>query len=148
MKEASPQMPAKVTTVRLEPALSERLRAVSYYQRIKKQPLIRSAVEEFLSAWESGAPARREKISRSLRAPAELAGAKPESVRLDYETHERLRRFQYDADVPRQTALRASLIQYLDRYDAKVGDVIIEAKFGKTRPRLLNRKPRKKSEIR
>jgi hypothetical protein len=100
-------------TVRLEPALSERLRVACFRHRLKKQPIFREALTRFFRSFEEAGPRKQQQILERLRAPAEEAASVPEKLLLDPALHEQLRRFVFDHSTYKQHVVRVALLDYL-----------------------------------
>jgi predicted transcriptional regulator len=117
-KDSPTEKWSPIFTVRLEPELSERLRAACYNHRLKKQPLMRDAVERLLDRENARAEAAiRKRWSAIAASQPEHALAMKEALRLSPIQDEALRLFAFQFRLHKQAIVRQSLIEFLDHLD-------------------------------
>lgn len=105
---------APAITVRLEPELAERLREFCYRRRLKKQPVMRLAVQRFIKLVNGETKSKRAAMLERLRiAPLVPLEAKEKLV-LERDEFEALRRFVFEHATYKQHVVRIALIDYLD----------------------------------
>lgn len=110
---------APAMTVRLEAELAERLREFCFRRRLKKQPVLRLAVQRYLKLVSGETKQKRAATLERLRiAPAVPLEAKEKLV-LDRDEFESLRRFVFEHNTYKQHVVRIALIDYLDEEQRK-----------------------------
>lgn len=106
-------------TLRLETELAERLREFCFRRRLKKQPVLRLAVQQFIKVVAGETKQKRAATLERLRlVPAVPLEAK-EKLILEHEEFESLRRFVFEHNTYKQHVVRIALIDYLDEEQRK-----------------------------
>jgi predicted transcriptional regulator len=113
MKKRPETVPAM--TVRLEAELAERLREFCFRHRLKKQPVLRMAVQRFINLVNSEMKLKRSSaaLDKLRLVPAVPLEAK-EKLILEHNEFESLRRFVFDHNTYKQHVVRIALIEYLN----------------------------------
>jgi hypothetical protein len=101
---------APALTLRLEPELADRLRDFCYQRRLKKQPVLRLALQRFLKATGKKRAAMLERLRIMPIVPLEAK----EKLVLERDEFQALRRFVFDHNTYKQHVVRVALIDYLD----------------------------------
>jgi predicted transcriptional regulator len=118
-KDSPTEKWSPIFTVRLEPELSERLRAACYNHRLKKQPILRDAVAKLLERESTRSEAAiRKRWSAIVASQPEHTLAMKEALRLSPAQDEALRLFAFKFRLHKQAIVRQSLIEFLDHLDA------------------------------
>jgi predicted transcriptional regulator len=105
---------APAITVRLEADLAERLREFCYRRRLKKQPVLRLAVQRFIELVNGAAKQKRAAMLERLRFAPDLPLEAKEKLVFDRADFEILRKFVYEHNTYKQHVVRIALIDYLD----------------------------------
>jgi hypothetical protein len=109
-KRQADQIWAPALTLRLEPELADRLRNFCYQRRLKKQPVLRLALQRFLKATGKKRAGHLERLRIAPIVPLEAK----EKLVLERDEFETLRRFVFEYNTHKQTVMRLALIEYLD----------------------------------
>jgi predicted transcriptional regulator len=109
---------APTFTVRLEPELAERLRVAAFTHRIKKQPLLRVALEKLLERENARSETAVRKRWTAIAAGKPEHTPVKEALILTLEQDALLRRFAYEHRLHKQTVCRQALVEFLDQLDA------------------------------
>jgi predicted transcriptional regulator len=109
---------APTFTVRLEPELAERLRVASFIHRVKKQPLLRVALEKLLARENARTAAGIRKRWGAIAAGQPEHTPVKEALILTLAQDAALRKFCYEFRMHKQTVVREALVQYLTDLDA------------------------------
>jgi hypothetical protein len=113
------ETPPPAMTLRLETELAERLREFCFRRRLKKQPVLRLAVQQFIKVVAGETKQKRAATLERLRlVPAVPLEAK-EKLILEHEEFESLRRFVFEHNTYKQHVVRIALIDYLDEEQRK-----------------------------
>lgn len=103
-----------ILTVRLETDLAERLREFCYRRRLKKQPVMRLAVQRFIRSVSSATKTKQAATLERLRVAPAVPLAAKEKLVLDRAEFEALRHFVFEHNAYKQHVVRIALIDYLD----------------------------------
>lgn len=112
--KGKPNETAPAMTVRLEAELAERLREFCFRQRLKKQPVLRLAVQWFIRLVGAESKQRRAAMIERLRIAPDVPLEAKEKLVLEHDEFEALRRFVFDHNTYKQHVVRQALIDYLD----------------------------------